>query len=100
MAVDIAVTHPLAPSLELSVRRANQAAAAKERWKIAKYAHLAREKQLNFIPVGVRTFGASGRHATQFVDDPADFYSAKCAVARDVCRRQLVERLQVASAPA
>ena len=42
------------------------------------------------------TFGVFGPQAAQFVDDAADFYSAKCAVDRGVGRRQLVERLQVA----
>ena len=87
---------PLAPSLGLNARQAKEAAATKERQKVAKYAHLIREKQLNFIPVGVTTFGALGPQATQFVADAADFYSGKCAVDRGVCRRQLVERLQVA----
>ena len=96
VAVDVTVTHPLAPSLGLSVRQAKEAAATKERQKISKYAHLIRDKHLNFIPVGITTFGALGPQATQFVDDAANFYSAKCAVERGVCRRQLVERLQVA----
>ena len=96
VAVDVTITHPLAPSLGLNARQAKEAAATKERQKVAKYAHLIREKQLNFIPVGVTTFGALGPQATQFVDDAADFYSGKCAVDRGVCRRQLVERLQVA----
>ena len=51
VAVDITVMHPLAPSLGLSVRQAKEAAADKERQNIAKYAHLKREKLMNFIPV-------------------------------------------------
>ena len=47
-------------------------------------------------PGGITTFGAMGPQTTPFVDDAANFYSAKCAVERGVCRRQLVERLQVA----
>ena len=96
VAVDVTVTHPLAPSLGLNARQAKEAAAAKERRKNTKYAHLIRDKQLHFIPVGVTTFGALGPQATQFVDDAADFYSAKCALDRGVCRKQLVKRLQVA----
>ena len=42
------------------------------------------------------TFGALGPHALKFVDDAADRYSVKCAVDRDVCRTQLVQRVQVA----
>ena len=34
--------------------------------------------------------------ATQFVEDAADFYSAKCALDNGLCRKQLVERMQVA----
>ena len=83
-------------AVDVNARQAKDAAATKERQKVAKYAHLIREKQLNFIPVGVTTFGALGPQATQFVDDAADFYSGKCAMDRGVCRRQLVERLQVA----
>ena len=71
--------HPLAPSLGLSVRQAKEAAAAKEKQKVANYAHLIREKQLNFIPVAITTFGAMGPQATQFEDDAAEFYSSKCA---------------------
>ena len=56
VAVAVTVTHPLAPSLGLSVRQAKEAAATKERQKISKYAHLIRDKHLNFIPVGITTF--------------------------------------------
>ena len=64
VAVDVTVTHPLAPSLGLNARQAKDAAAAaRERQKISKYAHWIRDKQLNFIPVGVTTFGALGPQA-------------------------------------
>ena len=46
--------------------------------------------------MAITTFGTLGPHATQFIDDTADFYSAKCAVDRGLCRKQLVERVQVA----
>ena len=95
VAVDITVTHPLAPSLGLNARQAKDAAANKERQKVAKYAHLIRDKQLNFIPVALTTFGAMGPQATVFVDDAAAFYSAKCALDCGQCRRQLVEQIQV-----
>ena len=32
----------------------------------------------------------------QIIDDAVDFYFAKCAVDRGLCRKQLVERVQVA----
>ena len=95
-AVDVTVTHPLAPSLGLSLHAAKDIAATKEKQKIAKYAHLIAATQLQFYPVAITTFGALGPHATDFVDDAANFYSAKCAVDRALCRKQLVERLQVA----
>ena len=83
------------PTLGLTVRQAKGAAASKERQKVARCAHVIREKQLNFIPVGA-TFGALGPQATQFVNDAApagvvDFHSAKCAISvqnRGVCRKQ------------
>ena len=62
---------------------------------VAKYARLNAEKQLHFIPVVITTFGALGPQATQFVDEAADFYSAKSAIDRGLCQ-QLLERLQVA----
>ena len=40
--------------------------------------------------------GPFGPQATQFVEDAADFYSAKCALDNGLCRKQLVERMQVA----
>ena len=95
-AIDVTVSHPLAPSLGLNVRSAKELANTKEKQKIAKYAHLIAEKQLHFIPVAITTLGALGPQATQFVDDAADFYTAKCAVDRGLCRKQLVERVQVA----
>ena len=64
--------------------------------KNAKYARLIKETQLHFIPVAITTFGAFGPQATQFVEDAADFYSAKCALDNGLCRKQLVERMQVA----
>ena len=94
--MDVTVSHPLAPSLGLNLRTAKELASAKEKQKTAKYARLIAEKQLHFIPVALTTFGALGPQATQFVDDAADFYSAKCAVDRGLCRKQLVERVLVA----
>ena len=96
VAIDVTVTHPLAPSLGLNVRAAKAAAAAREKQKLAKYAHLIQDKHLNFIPAAFTTFGALGPEATRFVDDAADFYSAKRTVDRGVCRMQLVQRVQVA----
>ena len=81
-AIDVTVTHPLAPSLGLNIRSAKSVAAAKEKQKVAKYAHLIRDKRLNFIPAAFTTFGALGPEATQLIDDAADFYSAKDAVER------------------
>ena len=45
--------------------------------RLSKYSHLIMEKQLNFVPVGVKMFGAFGPQAAQFVDDVVDFHSAK-----------------------
>ena len=93
-AVDVTVTHPLAPSIGLNIRTAQRIAAAKEKQKVAKYAQLIAATQLHFIPVAITTFGTP--QATEFIDDAAAFYSAKCAVDKSLCRKQLVERLQVA----
>ena len=90
-AVDVTVTQPLAASLGLKTRTAKENAAAKEKQKLAKYALLIAATQLHFIPVAITAFGTLGP-ATQFIDDAADFYSAKCAVDRGLCRKQLVER--------
>ena len=95
-AVDVTVTHPLAPSIGLNIRTAQHIAAAKEKQKVAKYAQLIAATQLHFIPVAITTFGTLGPQATEFIDDAAAFYSAKCAVDQSLCRKQLVERLQVA----
>ena len=95
-AIDVTVTHPLAPSMGLNIRSAKAVAAAKEKQKVAKYAHLIRDKRLNFIPAAFTTFGALGPEATQLIEDAAGFYSAKNAVDRGVCRTQLVQRVQVA----
>ena len=86
----------MAPSLGLNIRSAKSVAAAKEKQKVAKYAHLIRDKRLNFIPAAFTTFGALGPEATQLIDDAADFCSAKNAVERGACRTQLVQRVQVA----
>ena len=59
-----------------------------------KYAQLIKDTQLHFIQGAIITFGACGPQATQFVDDAANFYSAKCAMDNGVCRKQLVERVQ------
>ena len=90
-AVDVTVTQPLAPSLGLNTRTSKENAAAKQKQKLAKYALLIAATQPHFIPVPITAFGTLGP-ATQFIDDAADFYSAKCAVDRGLCRKQLVER--------
>ena len=90
-AVDVTVTQPLAPSLGLNTRTSKENAAAKQKQKLAKYALLIAATQLHFIPVPITAFGTLGP-ATQFIDDAADFYSAKCAVDRGLCRKPLVER--------
>ena len=51
---------------------------------------------MHFIPVAISTFGVLGPQATDFIDAAADFYSSKCAVDKGLCRKQLVERVQVA----
>ena len=80
------VTHPLAPSLGLNLRLQ----------KNTKYARLIKETQLHFVSVAITTFGGFGPQATQFVEDAADFYSAKCAFDNGLCRKQLGEKMQVA----
>ena len=64
--------------------------------KVAKYGRLIREKRLHFIPVAISTFGALGPQAEQFIDDASDFHSSRCAVDRNLSRKQLLERVQVA----
>ena len=95
-AIDVTVTHPLAPSMGLNIRSAKAVADAKEKQKVAKYAHLIRDKRLNFIPAAFTTFGALGPESTHLINDAADVYSAKNAADRGVCRMQHVQIVQVA----
>ena len=50
-AVDVTVTHPLAPSYGLSVQAASKALKEKESRKIAKYAHIFDAVQVTFVPM-------------------------------------------------
>ena len=57
VAVDIPVTHPLAPCLGFNVRLARGAVAAKERQTFAKYAQLLESGDFKLIPFPIFTFG-------------------------------------------
>ena len=70
-AIDVTVTHALAPSLGLNVRSAKGVAAMKEQLKTKKYSRFIRDKHLQFIPAAFT--GALGPEATGFVDSAADF---------------------------
>ena len=77
VAVDVTVTHPLAPSLGLSASAARLALAGKERQKLRKYAHLVEANQLSLVPFPMSTFGQLSTQASTFVDEAASFYSAR-----------------------
>ena len=96
VADDVTVTHPLAPGLGFNLRLAKEAAADKEKQKTTKYARLSTEKISSTSSRLRRRLLALGPQATQFTDNAADFHSTKCAVDRGLCRKQLVERVQVA----
>ena len=77
VAVDVTVSHPLAPSLGLNLRMAKELAAAKEQQKIAKYARLIAEKQLHFIPSlpkGVRQWLVKWTGTDQQSWEPAESF--------------------------
>ena len=77
VAVDLTVSHPLAPSLGLNLRMAKELAAAKEQQKIAKYARLIAEKQLHFIPSlpkGVRQWLVKWTGTDQQSWEPAESF--------------------------
>ena len=73
-AVDVSITHPLAPSLSLSLQAAKQALCSKAGRKRAKYASLVAERKLNLVPFILSTFGAlEEEQAMPFLDKVAGF---------------------------
>ena len=96
LAVDVTVTHPLAPHLGVSQQQARAALRAKERQKIAKYEELLQRSKLNFLPFPITTFGELSEHASAFVDDAAVFYSAHQQLSFGDSRTQLLQRIEVA----
>ena len=57
-AVDVSITHPLAPSVGLDAKAAKQALHNKAGHKKVKYAALVSGHKLNFIPFLMSTYGA------------------------------------------
>ena len=88
-AIDVTVTHPLAPSTCFNIRSAKAVAAAKEKQKVAKHSHLIRDKRLNF---SLYKFWCSWIRSTHLIDSAADFYSENAADRRE-CRMQLVHKI-------
>ena len=74
VAVDVTITHPLAPHLGVNQTLARAALRAKERQKIAKYSPLLQNANLNFVPFPVTTFGELSPQAADFVDDASTFF--------------------------
>ena len=96
VAVDVTVTHPLAPHLGVNQQLARTVLRAKERQKVAKYAELLQTVNLHFVPFPVSTFGELSPEAAAFVDDASAFYSARQQMPFGECRMQLLQRIETA----
>ena len=93
-AVDVTVTHPLAPSYGLSVQAASKALKEKESRKNAKYAHIFDAVQVTFVPMAFSSFGELSERAQEFVKAASRYYAAHQDVELSVCQHQLVQNLQ------
>ena len=96
VAVDVVITHPLAPSLGVSVRAAKGALKEKEKRKEAKYQQLFVGHQISFIPFAMSSFGAFGQHAAEFVDGLVKAYAGHQDEHPSVCHQKVVQSIQVA----
>ena len=96
VAVDVTITHPLAPHLGVNQTLARAALRAMKRQKIAKYSPLLQNANLNFVPFPVTTFGELSPQAADFVDDASTFYSARQQLSFGDSRTQLLQRVETA----
>ena len=82
LAVDVAVTHPPAPSLGLSLEAAKKAVERKAQRKIQKYSELVAVHRIGFTPAALSTCGKLGEDAGRFPDEAAYVYSGAQQVPR------------------
>ena len=72
---DVTVTHPLAPSLGLSLDAAKKAVERKAQRKNQKYSALVAAHRMEFTPVAMSTFGELGEEAEKVLDEAACFFT-------------------------
>ena len=89
--VDV-VTHPLAPSLGLSV---TAAVSSKEARKYARYPDLVSAHKLEFTPMALSTFGHLKQPGAEFASQAVGLYASKHNGARSLAQSQFNERLAV-----
>ena len=97
-ALDIAVVHPLAPSLPFAaVKTGREAIESMERVKRAKYAESCEKSNVAFMPIVLSTFGMSGADGTLFCNQLAS--AMRCSSEEEDAtpnrRRQLSQQLQI-----
>ena len=97
-AVDVSITHALAPSLGLDAKAANQALHNNAGRKKVKYAALLSRHRLNFILFLMSTYGAYEEEDCQpYPKKLGGFYAAKEQVSAAECKDNLGQLLQVAA---
>jgi len=96
LAVDVTVTHPLAPSLGMSVSAARSALEIKEQRKVQKSSDICTEVGLEFAPFALSTFGELGRKASDILSTVVDLYAAKHDLLRSLAAFRLRQLIQVA----
>lgn len=95
VAVDVTVTHPLAPSLGISAQFARNSLDDKEKRKMSKHAAVFADRRLAFVPFALTTFGEVSTQADQFLDEAAEYYGRYHNVAPSFCRYQLMQSLHI-----
>ena len=93
-AVDVTVTHSLAPSLGLSAQAAKRSLVEKENRKLAKYADIFDNCQVMFVPMAFSTFGELSERAQEFVKAASRCYAAHQDLELSVCQHQITKSLQ------
>jgi len=99
LAVDITVTHPLAPSLGMSVSAARSALEIKEQCKVQKSSDgsgICTEVGLEFAPFALSTFGELGRRASDILSTVVDLYATRHDLLRSLAAFRLRQLIQVA----
>jgi len=96
LAVDVTVTHPLSPSLGMSVSAARSALEIKEQRKVQKSSDICTEVGLEFAPFALSTFGELGRRASDILSTVVDLYAARHDLLRSLAAFRLRQLIQVA----